>query len=295
MLSFVFVQAFCNVPCDGSLRECGPLPFRLPTLLLVTAFSQLLCLLVFTCQLHQGMRRFRSEGSTVLFARSRQTNPAMLTKCDATVSMPSQPAEFCNRECGPLPFRLPLPICLPLPADTVPSVPKSPHRKRDRSESSSPWYAKILFVCLLLQQFRYGEALHPGPNTEVRIGTFSAGGLLHKGELLTQIPTGLWGVCETHLTHQGVQKVRDELKFRGCSARLVPGAPAPPLTNSKGCLGGKSTGVSLFSHFPIRALPSLFPDTQWNSSRIQVAAEKMSMELGSRWVLHMVFLPTIKM
>ena len=85
---------------------------------------------------------------------------------------------------------------------------------------------------------------------------------------------------ETHLTHQGVQKIREELRFRRSPIRVVPGAPAPPLTNSIGCVGGKCTGVAFLSHFPIRALPSNFNEGQWNTGRIQVAAA----HVGNAWL-----------
>ena len=58
----------------------------------------------------------------------------------------------------------------------------------------------------------------------------------------------------------------------GSSIRYIPGHPAPPLSDSKACIGGKCTGVGILSHHPIRAMTSAFDDELWRTARIQVAA-----------------------
>lgn len=52
------------------------------------------------------------------------------------------------------------------------------------------------FCCKVL---RIGEAMHPGP--DIWIGTTNPRGLRGKEEFYYELPTGVWGISENHLTH----------------------------------------------------------------------------------------------
>eukprot|EP00435_Cladocopium_sp_Y103_P014534 s1534_g3.t1 len=123
---------------------------------------------------------------------------------------------------------------------------------------------------------RVGEAMNPGPV----VGTYNARSLLGKAALTKELPEGLWGVTESHLTAQGSSKFRQELRFRGSHARWIPGAPAPKRSSAAGSIGGTTTGVGLLSHYPARALTSDWEKELWETSRIQAGAAC----LQGRWI-----------
>ena len=183
------------------------------------------------------------------------------------------------RESGPLPFRL------PWRGVQYPSVPAwfCPAGKIQHAMPSQGSVLKTcpgrsfrsLFLFVIWSQLaRVGEAMVPGPEfqQQVVLGTFNGGGILHKAELVASLPPGVWTTSETHLTHAGVKKFQYDLRCRGSPIRYIPGHPAPPLSDSKACMGGKCTGVGILSHHPIRAMTSGFDDALWQTGRIQVAA-----------------------
>ena len=238
-------------------RECGPLPFRLP--------DRVLSGMHWTLTLVHSGYRVVMHASRLLLVAKHQPPDLGIDRASAC-GPPSSTLTGCSKDST---------------SDSVYVECASSHKKplhRLCPRVGSP--GRILVVCVFSLFFRYGEASNPGPPEPIRLGTFNGGGILHKGELLAQIPTGLWGVTETHLTHLGVQKLRDDLKFRKCTARLIPGAPAPPLSQTRGCLGGKCTGVAAFSAYPVRALPSQFATKHWDSGRIQVATA----HVGDAWI-----------
>ena len=196
-----------------SFRESGPLPFRLPWILLL--------LFTFGC---------------LLIANSVQVAQRGFFK---TLDIPPKPG------------------IAPSPCSCQPSA--------NSRFKFNPVVFPFLIWCHLA---RLGEATVPGPV----VGTFNGGGILHKAELVSTIPVGLWATCETHLTAAGVKKFQQDLKYRGSSARLIPGCPAPPLTGGQNCIGGKCTGVGLLSHYPVRALTSSFDKSRWETGRVQVGA-----------------------
>lgn len=75
-----------------------------------------------------------------------------------------------------------------------------------------PWFiAKFVFLMLCI---RVGEATNPGPQgTPFHLGTINPTGLLGKGEVVSHLPRGAWGVTETHVTIPGVKRFRTELRF----------------------------------------------------------------------------------
>lgn len=94
------------------------------------------------------------------------------------------------------------------------------------------------------------------------------------------MPEGIWGATESHLTQQGVQSFRADLKRQQVRARFHPGYPAEPISKGVGVIGGKATGVGLLSHLPSRPLPQQWDDQQWRASRLQVATALF----GHQWV-----------
>ena len=127
----------------------------------------------------------------------------------------------------------------------------------------------ILMCCI-----RFGEALHPGPieGEGPLIGTVNPSGLLGKGQSAASLPAGAWGVTESHLSSQGLIQFRDELKYLRSRYRFLAGAPAPPLSNSLSCIGGKATGVGLLSSYPCRTLPCTWPSHLTNTARVHAGA-----------------------
>ena len=256
----------------GSFGEWRPLPFRLPPVLLpcvqalqcssslgfiVQWFALLVC---FCCP---------TKGVWLLCA----TAAAALTYAGGYSFVSTVTA---YRELGPLPFRLPG-FCTFMPMQ-LPLIPTS-GRTKHRGSRSSCWPCPswlLMATWIFAQNLRFGEALNPGPAQDLLIGTCNAGGVLHKSGILADLPKGIWGITETHLTHKGLAKPRTDLKHRGVSARIIPGAPAPPLTGNPLCVGGKCTGVGFMSQFPIRAMPTDFDTDRWHSGRLQVSAAYVS-------------------
>eukprot|EP00435_Cladocopium_sp_Y103_P038590 s1356_g10.t1 len=94
-----------------------------------------------------------------------------------------------------------------------------------------------------------------------------------------RVPT-TWAISETHLTDEGTKRFRQELKFQSPQWKFIPGAPAPPLTNAPGCVGGKATGVGLLTNNPARALPNDWDVNTWETGRLQTCA----VHVQQQWV-----------
>ena len=122
---------------------------------------------------------------------------------------------------------------------------------------------------MVFMLMRVGEAQHPGPI----IGAMNPTGLHGKGELLNQLPqNSVWGITETHLSHPGLVKFRTELHHTAPSFRIIPGAPAPLVTQTVGAIGGKHTGVAVLSDGPVRAMTNDWKSDIWDTGRVQCAA-----------------------
>ena len=123
------------------------------------------------------------------------------------------------------------------------------------------WFNYII----LMSCIRIGEARNPGPV----IGTCNPSGMLGKAQMLAEMPEGIWGITETHLSCYGIQKFRQDFRFHQPKSRFLHGAPAPRLSNSPGVIGGKASGVALISSYPARNLQHCFEE-DFASSRIHV-------------------------
>lgn len=128
------------------------------------------------------------------------------------------------------------------------------------------------FLFLILS-FRFGEAAHPGPDThDFTVGAVNPTGLLGKVGPLEQLPHGVFGVCESHLTPLGIQQFRRELTVRKSKRRFLTSDAAPYLKVAPGSIGGKHTGVGVLTSFPGRNLPVDWPESLRDEARMHVAA-----------------------
>ena len=123
---------------------------------------------------------------------------------------------------------------------------------------------------------RVGEASNPGPT----IGTCNPSGMLGKAQMFAELPEGIWGVTETHLSCYGIQKFRQDFRFHQPKSRFLHGAPAPILSNSPGVIGGKAVGVALLSSFPARNLHHEWSTQDYATGRLHVGASL----INDRWV-----------
>eukprot|EP00435_Cladocopium_sp_Y103_P024181 s205_g5.t3 len=135
-----------------------------------------------------------------------------------------------------------------------------------------PFLALIQFF-ILLTVARVGEASNPGPI----LGTTNPSGALGKGDLYTTLckdasEPQIWGIAESHLTTPGLQKFRQELKFRGPQWRVHHGAPAPMVSQNMGTTGRKHSGVAVLANAPVRALATAWDGTTWATARVLASA-----------------------
>lgn len=143
----------------------------------------------------------------------------------------------------------------------------------------------FLFTFIFMMVARIGEAAHPGPYP--RFGIANPTGALNKSHLFQEAsdlsaPT-TWAISETHLTKEGIQRFRHELKFKSSQWKYIPGAPAQPLTKAPGCIGGKYTGVGILTNSAARALPNDWSQETWESARLQactVRTQQQWVKLG---------------
>ena len=123
---------------------------------------------------------------------------------------------------------------------------------------------------------RVGEASNPGPV----IGTCNPTHMLGKAQMFADLPQGLWGITETHLSCYGIQKFHQDFRFHRPKSRFLHGAPAPLLSHSPGVIGGKAVGVAMVSSFPARNLQHDWNECDFNTGRLHVGP----CLINNRWV-----------
>ena len=142
-------------------------------------------------------------------------------------------------------------------------------------------YLLVIFgVFFQAPAHRFGEALHPGPRDDFGaddyvpfvLGTANVAGANNKIPSLLELPMGIWGLCETHLTSQGIGAVSSQARSlarrENRSLRFCHGAPAPPRVQDSE--SGKWTGVALMSDYPLRELCIPWRGEEYNCGRILV-------------------------
>ena len=121
---------------------------------------------------------------------------------------------------------------------------------------------------------RVGEASNPGPsqNQPFVIATCNPTGLLGKASHFKEMPCGVYGVAESHLTTEGVVQFRHELRLHKVNAKYLASRPSPRIRPSVGVIGGKCTGVGFISHHPGRNLPVHWPESLHQEARTHVSS-----------------------
>ena len=117
---------------------------------------------------------------------------------------------------------------------------------------------------------RIGEAQNPGP--EYWIGTVNPTGIRGKEDTISKLPTGLWGIIETHLSGVNSRSVLATLKKcghdRGRSLNLVQGAKLPLRARSQ--TAGTWAGVLTMTDWQIRPIWTPWPNHEYQQGRIQL-------------------------
>ena len=125
-------------------------------------------------------------------------------------------------------------------------------------------------ILLFLVGCRVGEAAVPGPPQDPRwsIGVCNPSGLQGKSHFFSMINTDLLAVSETHLSTAGRRSFQQGLRsaqtgYKSC----VTGAPLAP--RSEVSDAGEWSGVAFLSPHPCRAMPVPWPDSLFDSGRVQ--------------------------
>ena len=125
-------------------------------------------------------------------------------------------------------------------------------------------------VAIQLQVMRVGEAQHPGPR--IWIGTTNPSGLRGKEESYFELPTGIWGISETHLTalnQRNANSAMHRLSLRkNRFLQLQHGAPVLPRTASS--TAGTWSGVSIATDLACRAISIPWPHSEFALGRVQL-------------------------
>ena len=117
---------------------------------------------------------------------------------------------------------------------------------------------------------RFGEALHPGP--EFWLGTANPSGIPGKERQIADLPEGIWGIAETHLSgvnqKAAIRRIGAAAKERGRELQCVPGAPLP--LRARSASAGTWAGVLTMSDWTTRAVSCLWDNGEHNIGRVQV-------------------------
>ena len=117
---------------------------------------------------------------------------------------------------------------------------------------------------------RFGEAQHPGPR--FWIGTANPSGTVGKERQLAELPEGIWGITETHLSGVNqkatIRKIQHEARAQGRDLQCVPGAPLPIRARSSSA--GTWSGVLTLSDWTSKPVTCLWPNGEHNIGRVQV-------------------------
>ena len=117
---------------------------------------------------------------------------------------------------------------------------------------------------------RFGEAQHPGPR--FWIGTVNPSGMVGKERQLAELPAGIWGITETHLSGVNqkavIRKVQYEARVQGRDLQCVPGAPLPIRARSSSA--GTWSGVLTLSDWTSKPVTCLWPNGEHTIGRVQV-------------------------
>ena len=117
---------------------------------------------------------------------------------------------------------------------------------------------------------RIGEAKHPGP--QFWLGTTNPSGLKDKLETYHELPSGLWGVSETHATllnqRDNILKLRRLNHFYQRHLQILHGAPVTPRTATSST--GTWSGVAAISDLICRNVGIHWPNSEFSLGRVQL-------------------------
>ena len=117
---------------------------------------------------------------------------------------------------------------------------------------------------------RFGEAQHPGP--KFWIGTANPSGIVGKERQLAELPEGIWGITETHLSgvnqKAAIRKIQHEARVQGRNLQCVPGAPLP--VRARSTSAGTWSGVMTLSDWTSKPVICLWPNGEHNIGRVQM-------------------------
>ena len=118
---------------------------------------------------------------------------------------------------------------------------------------------------------RVGEAAHPGP--AIWLGTSNPSGLRSKEFQYAVLPTGIWGIAETHVAEVGMHQTSTLMKRQssicGSSRYFLPGAPVP--LRARSSTEGRWSGVAFLSDLPVQNLQVHWPAQEYSQGRVQLA------------------------
>ena len=132
-------------------------------------------------------------------------------------------------------------------------------------------FASYPHVCAVkhLLCTRVGEATHPGPEDDTfALGCINPTGLNSKFAITASLPSGIFGVSETHLTSKGIQQFRKGSQMVKSPFSLHHGVAVPP--RSRHSVSGEYSGVGFLAACPARAAPTTWPDGMQESTRVHV-------------------------
>jgi hypothetical protein len=117
---------------------------------------------------------------------------------------------------------------------------------------------------------RFGEALHPGP--AFWIGTTNPSGVAGKERQLAEVPVGIWGVTETHLSgvtqKSTIRKINQIGREHGRELHCVPGAPLP--LRARSASAGIWSGVLTLTDWTSRSVSCHWENGEYGLGRVQV-------------------------
>jgi len=143
-----------------------------------------------------------------------------------------------------------------------------------------PSYAEktaVILILLLhqaaaLQVIRYGEALHPGP--DLWFGATNPSVIANKEFIYGTLPSGAWGISETHLTAIGQR--RNRVAFKQVSRRqkgrhLSCHYGAPVELRARSAEAGAWSGVMMVGDAVFRPVTLLWEAEEFRLGRVQTA------------------------
>ena len=120
---------------------------------------------------------------------------------------------------------------------------------------------------------RFGEALHPGPASDVWISTSNPSGLRGKVEHALEFGCGVHCFSETQLSSVTLPQVKAQFralgKTQGRNLRTVAGAAAPLRAHSD--WAGHWSGVLVAADWPLHPVRIPWPPGVWETARVQLA------------------------